>query len=394
MTHKVKLSSLNSKEIRTKFTKNTIDTILHITKDMINNKCINYYNNKFDKHWLANEILLKKLFDKLLDRLLRISSNTRNIRNTQNINKYSSSKTYKWNNKIKSEPYCYRQYKKKYDISYEEFKNLYNLHSIKLDNINYKKFFSSESKAFKVESQVSTPTKYINNDNNDNSEIINILNDFECGNFVSLDVKLYVENNINRCEYYSFEHMDMYFFYSDTLDDHTKNIIINNIYIISKWIYDLNPIHKIKFYYFDTPLLKLLNNNINYLCSENVNSGSSISGIQLMIWRREELNKVLIHELIHYFDLDIQNEDKLDDIIKHKIGQVNYPVLVNETITEIHAQFLHSIFITSKLNNNYFNNFKIIYQYELIFSWYQFSKIMNFYNIKKFSKQNLINNFN
>jgi hypothetical protein len=357
----------------TKFTKNTINTILHITKDMMNNKCIKYYNNKFDEHILANEILLKKLFNKLIDRLLKISNDY------NNSNKYLI-KTYKWNSKIelKSEPYCYRQYKKSNNITYEEFRNLYNLRSIEIDNINYTKYFS----------------KYIKE--NDNTEIIPIFNDFEQGHFISLDVKLYVENNINRCEYYSFEHMDMHFFYSDTIDNSTKNKIINNIYVISKWMYDLNPIHKIKFYYFDTPLLKLINNdnNNNYLCSENVNSGSSISGIQLMIWRREELNKVLIHELIHYLDLDIKDENKLDDIIKHNIGKIDYPILINETITEIHAQFLHSIFITSKLNNDYFNNFKTIYQYELIFSWYQFSKIMNYFNIKKFSEYYLINNFN
>jgi hypothetical protein len=133
---------------------------------------------------------------------------------------------------------------------------------------------------------------------------------------------------------------------------------------------------------------------MDYLCSENVNSGSSISGHELMVWRREELNKVLIHELIHYLDIDIKHEEDLDEIIKYNIGKIHYPVLINETITEMHAQFLHTIFITSKLSNDYFNNFKIIYQYEQIFSWYQFSKIMNFYNIHSFSKQNIINNFN
>jgi hypothetical protein len=359
---------------KTRFTKNTINTLQHITKDMMNNECIKYYVNKFNKHWLSNEISLKKLFDILLNKLINIS----NDKNINNINNHLIKK-YEWSinkTKLEKEPYVYRNYKKKYDITYDEFKNLYNLHSIKLDNINYNKFFS---KSFNI-----------------SSDIIPILNDFEHGYFVSLDIKLYVENNINRCEYYSFDHMDMHFFYSNTLDNDTKNKIINNIYIISKWIYDLNPINnkKIKFYYFDTPLPKLINNNIDYISSENINSGSSISGIELMIWRREELNKVLIHELIHYLDLDIKNEDDIDNIIKYKIGKVSYPVLVNETITEMHAQFLHSIFITSKLNKNYFDNFKIIYQFETIFSWYQFSKIMNFYGIKKFSEEYLINNFN
>ena len=101
------------KEIKkTRFTKNTINTLKHITKDMMKNECIEYYINSFNKHWLANEVSLKKLFDILLDRLFKLT----NEKNVENINKHLIKK-YEWTiNNTESEPYVYRQYKKKYNI--------------------------------------------------------------------------------------------------------------------------------------------------------------------------------------------------------------------------------------------------------------------------------------
>ena len=53
------------------------------------------------------------------------------------------------------------------------------------------------------------------------------------------------------------------------------------------------------------------------LTPENINSGSSISGIFVNVWRKEEVYKVLIHELIRYFGFDYHAFDefkKLDEL--------------------------------------------------------------------------------
>jgi len=161
-------------------------------------------------------------------------------------------------------------------------------------------------------------------------------------------------------------------------------------------MYDLNPNKKIKLYYFDTLIQKQFNKNTDYLCSENINSGLSGSDY-IIIWRREELYKVLIHELIHYLNLDIKQNDKLDTIIKYNIGKFNYPILINESITEIQAQFIHTIYILISDNTkleDVINLFKKFYLLEHIFSWYQFSKIMKFFSIDSFDEQLIKENFN
>ena len=78
-----------------------------------------------------------------------------------------------------------------------------------------------------------------------------------------------------------------------------------------------NIFHIIKF------MSKIANVNIitkiNILCSNfkkdmrgdgkiltpiNVNSGSTLRKQYINLWRHEELEKVLIHELIHYYNID------------------------------------------------------------------------------------------
>jgi hypothetical protein len=147
------------------------------------------------------------------------------------------------------------------------------------------------------------------------------------------------------------------------------------------------------FYYFDTPNKKEINNTHNILTSQNANSGLSRSNHEIVIFRREEIFKVLIHELIHYLDYDIKYDEDGDKILNYQLGIYKYPILVNETITEILAQFIHSIFISS-FNDNPFKTFKSIYFMEHIYSWYQFCKVMTFFNISHFNYDIIIKQFN
>ena len=70
-----------------------------------------------------------------------------------------------------------------------------------------------------------------------------------------------------------------------------------------------------------------------------------------MIWRREEVLKVFIHELIHYLDLDVKNDINLTKIFNYNIGKIEQPILINETmlngIIESHAN--------DNINHNCYN---------------------------------------
>jgi len=163
-------------------------------------------------------------------------------------------------------------------------------------------------------------------------------------------------------------------------------------------MYDLNPVKKITFYYFDVLINKEIIKEFNYLSSQNINSGLSTNDY-IMIWRREELYKVLFHELMHYLHIDLHDNDELSNIIEYSIGKFNYPILINEAITEIQAQFFNTIYTLTyndidKTPEQLISLFKVFYNIEHIFSWYQFAKIMNFLSINEFDIMLIRKNFN
>jgi hypothetical protein len=334
----------------------TFDTLNYISNDIFNkNNPIKYHNKNYNNVWNINYEKLNNLINNLSNNLLFIINNKIDLSNVE---------IFEWTNIKHEYPLCYNQ-----KIPYNQFIEKYQLRTIDL-NYNYKLLIK----------------KYTENLS---EEILSILNDFQKGYFISLDIKFYVENNINKCYKYKFDHMDLYL-----LTNKLSEQLLKHIYIISKWIYNLNPIYKIKFIYFDTPLKKELNKVSNILSSQHVNSGLSSSNNYLMIWRKEEILKVLIHELIHYLNIDLKYDKNINKIIKKEIGKLKYPILINESITEIFTQFLHSIYISIYQKGSLIDNVKTIYNYEQIFSWYQFSKIMNFFNIYEFNKKLIYQRFN
>ena len=92
----------------------------------------------------------------------------------------------------------------------------------------------------------------------------------------------------------------------------------------------------------------------------------------------------------------------INNLFNYNIGKYNYPILINETLTEINAMFFHTLFTIIIDNNNTINNnfdyiihtFKILYNIELMYSWFQFAKIMKFFNIQIYDNILIKKNFN
>lgn len=343
------------------------DILKKISNDIFLDKNpIKYHLSFFNHSWNKNISKIESLSTKLALSIQKLK-----ILIDDNFILNNLSRSYDWNLIKHDYPINYEYWIKTHNkILFKEFNDIYNKRLIYFNKFNSLKL-------------INLYTQNLVDEN-----ILNILDYFQNGYFISLDIKLYVENNINCCDHYMFDYIDLYFFYSKTISPKIKIDLIKHILIISKWIYELNPIHKINLIYFDTPNKKeiLESSDIQYLSSQNINSGSSATGYKIMIWRREEITKVLIHELIHYLNMDIKNDPHINLIIKHNIGQFDYPVLINETITEIQAQFLHSVYISTMISksNTILDNLKTIYNFEMIYSWYQFAKIMTYYNITNY----------
>ena len=375
----------------------TINISSYIVDDMLKmSNPIKYHNNNFNKKFKLIEPILMNLFINSFNKLKSICQ--LNI-----INSLSSDISDDFTPTVKYDIFPIYH---KFPINYQIYVNHTN------QFLSYDEFNDKFNKRILNSSYDKLIVKYIKRNMLivPNIKILELLTYFQICKFISLDIKLYVENNHNKCKYYFWSHMNFYFFYSNQINSDTYDDILKQIYIVSKWIYDMNPIYKINFVYFDTPLEKIINeqSDFNYLSSQNINSGSSSSGHIVIIWRREEILKVLIHELIHYLELDIKYDNNLN--LLKSLGQFKYPILINETITEIQAQLYHIIYQTiissynfktltitnlnNEILNKLFDKFKIFYNYEQIFSWYQFAKIMKYYNIYNYNQNELLIKFN
>ncbi len=139
----------------------------------------------------------------------------------------------------------------------------------------------------------------------------------------------------------------------------------------------------------------------------NVNSGLSIPDIgHIKIWREEELNKVITHELIHIYKLDkaLYETSEINNYIRTKLNiSSSSDINVNEAYTEGLTTLLNTLFIMidDKINNNIntqsqYKKYKSILKTELDFSLNQTAKILNYNGYDNINELfiNGINNIN
>jgi len=113
----------------------------------------------------------------------------------------------------------------------------------------------------------------------------------------------------------------------------------------------------------------------------NTNGGQT-NLIKIEIFRKEEVIKVLMHELCHLFRIDCIKIDTNQSILMNSFNIKTHTInlSVQEAITEYLAM-LHHIALISFYTQE---SIKCIYHYEKIFSLYQVSKILNHYKFKRF----------
>jgi hypothetical protein len=155
---------------------------------------------------------------------------------------------------------------------------------------------------------------------------------------------------------------------------------------------------------------KLIYPKTKILCCDNINSGSTYPKSTIVCWRREELYKVLIHELFHYHEFDFYSSDpyysKLENMIK--IPQIKGIDMLNEAYTESATIIILSIiqFVSNKisLSESYDVPYDVLYNFmsqyikkEITFLLFQIAKIMVLFdsqNINNYINNNVIINQN
>lgn len=119
----------------------------------------------------------------------------------------------------------------------------------------------------------------------------------------------------------------------------------------------------------------------NQLNADNINSGSCIAFDSIVIWRTEEILKVLIHELVHFFMLDFGNCIEADIDFSKKIFGVSNDVL-NESFTDSFAIIIHTLFVAyfgNKKSNH--TNILNLFNQEINFVLFQAAKIIDTFDV-------------
>jgi hypothetical protein len=175
------------------------------------------------------------------------------------------------------------------------------------------------------------------------------------------------------------------------------NIDIYNRYVdaIIMWFYILNEYGSKKcssaftiYFYFTSLEKKLPTSNIDILNQIHVNTAFTTTcpkDSEIVIFRKEEWFKVLIHESFHNFALDFSDmntDECTKDILS--IFPVSSEVNLFESYTEVWAEIMNALFcsffnLKNKSNiEDFHSNFEFFINFERTYSFFQLVKTLDF----------------
>ena len=262
------------------------------------------------------------------------------------------------------------------EINFIDNKNIYEKNVNKIKIINYDKLISDEY------------NDDLNNilDNNLNiNKFINI-NFYEknlISNFISTRVSRDIISNLVIKTTYIMNNRKIIIFSKNYLKDSLINKI-DSILNFFNYLTEKDNYYKIQIYLSDEK--KKINSNHNFLGPDNINSGLTLPGHYIILFRKEEMVKVLFHELIHYLDLDMRNYQKELYFLYKDINLKANMINPNEGYTEILALILLNIWEFNYYNIKINNFLKYKLNFELYWSLIQITKILKFFKYKSFDK--------
>jgi hypothetical protein len=124
---------------------------------------------------------------------------------------------------------------------------------------------------------------------------------------------------------------------------------------------------------------KTISSSSELFTRNEINSGYCITGKtpKIVIYRKEEIFKVLIHELIHAFQYDsYEDNSKLIQHYQSKYNISSEKINSNEAYTEIWANIINCYLISKNIGRNRYNLFLILIAMEKEFSYFQAEKVI------------------
>ena len=216
------------------------------------------------------------------------------------------------------------------------------------------------------------------------------------GEFTSLDVRDYVEKYINSSISFHIElkgiKLNLNIKTRDNIDKERLIKIIKRCLILSHY-HNLSNIVNIEF--LETKNKKVLpkKNTSKLLGPKEINSGStyqSMTDSHVCVWREEESPKLILHELVHYLDIDFRfNTNQFDSLISNYFNiKPDTQKKLYEAYTEACACIINIFTCSLECcdNQHSYKYAKKMFNYELKYSLFQVAKILNFYSFRNISE--------
>ena len=186
---------------------------------------------------------------------------------------------------------------------------------------------------------------------------------------------------------YKSNNLTIKLYHKDTdLNNFQINIILIKIYTLIEYYHLTNKNLHIEYFFTDLQKQLNLNKKEKVLTSSEINSGVTIHYFdkkKIFIFRKEEAEKLSIHEMIHALEIDKNISKypvKYDNLIKchYNINHSN-DIRIFEAFTETTAVLLNIVIdslLTKKKVHDLLRN-------EINFNIFQCKKIMNYFNTEK-----------
>lgn len=191
-------------------------------------------------------------------------------------------------------------------------------------------------------------------------------------NFVSLDILHCIERTDFTYEAIDDELVNLKMFYSNNKPD--VDLIFHILRAMRYLFNKSNKYNKLDLTIIASSQKKMFDSDLFTPC--NINSGSTYPNHSITIWRSEEIYKVLLHELIHFYGLDFfsdpnsQYYESLKNVVK--IEGID---CINEAYTETLAVIINSVFCSYYKNHDH-SNISDLINLEKHFLLFQVAKII------------------
>lgn len=160
---------------------------------------------------------------------------------------------------------------------------------------------------------------------------------------------------------------------------HNSDINISNfVEIITtyiKYIYSIQPPKKdLKITYYLTDTKKTIHQTIP--TQTNIQSGYYNKHNEIVIFRREEVYKTTLHELLRFVKLDGENQDYMKSYYENRYQKQLLKFDTREAICDFWAILLN-LFLTTKLLKKSYHFFRLLVSLEKLFVLYQAKKMIS-----------------